>query len=142
MAAVVDLLEQQGIESLKQRGPLTHRPTLTGGHVDPVHPPQAIGDRFPPVCAVIGDGLCLYYCVLAARDIAHWLSTHNAKGAALTSAVADADLLNANSLRDQVRDQAQLQGVEEVVQRMCQSGRDGYPMLEEVDILAGLIGGV
>ncbi len=136
-AAVAQALE---VEYAQAVPPPTERPRLIIDHPPFMGPPH-LSDNEPFVCPVPPDGRCLYYCALALQDARAWLGTHDDHGRARDADRAEEDTRQAETMRMLVREKALMQGHQATYERLGKESAEGYPGLDEVDLVAAVLGG-
>jgi len=105
----------------------------------PVAPPQLAADV--PRVPVLPDGRCLYYCVVAGRDTAGWLESHDSAGRPINPLVAADDREAADRLRDRPVAELRETVSDAAADRLLGSGSGAYPGTDELAALSRVIGG-
>ncbi len=136
------LCASQAVEvAYARNAPLpTERLPLTIDHPEYMGPPH-LGSNQPHICPVYPDGRCLYYCALALKDARAWMATHDGHGAALETPQGQREAQEAEAIRSLVRCRATAIGDETSSTRLGQDGPAGYPGLDDVGLIADVLGG-
>ena len=87
---------------------------------EPSHAPH-LPEELTPV-PVPADGLCLYYCVVAARDLRRWRDTHDARGMSRLPGGMASDRQLALQVRDRLVQRLRLQGRDEWADKLLGEG--------------------
>ena len=120
------------LAALATHGAPLVRPTIPQGQSTFNAPPQ-LSDP---------DGLCLYHCCVAARDVASWrANTHN-NGCGVTQDVHRELCMRAGICTRQCHlSRARERGLHDVADRLEQEGPEGYPGLDDLALVADVVGG-
>ena len=119
----------------------TVRPVVSVATSPPGHAAH-LGDNDPVAVQVPADGMCLYYCAVACRDLGHWVSTHDAAtGLARDPAGRQRDVVSAAEVKDAVMMAAAECGDKKEADRLKQEGPAGYPGQETLLYLSKVLGG-
>ena len=97
-----------------------------------------LSDEDPPYAAVPRDGLCLYHCMNAAKDLKEWVSSHNSSGIAFDKHRVDRDIKTAQSIRAAMVEAIKGDDLE-TAERLAGEGVDAYPSQDEFGYVARLI---
>ena len=120
---------------------ITTRPDITVPHESPTIVAQ-LGPDDPVICPVYPDGMCLYYCVLAAQDALEWIRSHDRFGRALDPAHAASDIEKALAIKARLLQVIYKAGALSTHSRLEHGwGPDAYPGLDELKYVSSLIGG-
>ena len=126
--------------SLPRPNTITRRPRFDIVGAVPAGVPQ-LRDEIHPYVPVPADGMCLYYCAIAGRDLAQWLSQTNEEGVGLTEELRAEHRSRARRLRASMIDLAIASGNVEQGNRLTLEGIGGYPGSDEIPLLAQCISG-
>ena len=118
--------------------PLAERPTLTvrgllvpsGGH---------LSDDLP-VCPVLADSKCLFYCAVASHDAEKWVKTHGPRDEPKHVEQARRELQDAKATLELVADRAVSAGEPDVATRLRGQGTGSYTGLDEMKYMAKVMG--
>ena len=88
--------------------------------------PPHLGGRDPCRVRVPADGLCLYHCICASKNLREWLASHDANGHALDKLRAAQDVKDAKEVRAALIASCKEDHPETAV-RLAGSGPDAYP---------------
>ena len=92
------------------------------------------------IIPVPADGLCMYYCVHAARDI-NWMKNRHASGTSPDKYNEKEDAAQAQALRREFITFFVEKGNVEVPQRLAIPGSEGYPSTDEMPFLVEMLQG-
>jgi hypothetical protein len=100
-----------------------------------------LGPNDPVAVRVLADGRCLFYCLQAMRGAARWLKSHDEKGRPSSEAQAIAERNAAEDFRIDLVAFARSKGMEATATRLSSSGSRGFPGLDDIDLVAAMMGG-
>ena len=135
------LMEEAEIaDSLKQIEVVVNRPTCL--------PQMPVGSED---CVVPADGMCLYHCCTAVRDVHVWLRGRKPSGYAENPEQVNSDEDSARGVKREIlqiistraaagTQEAKAQAAETLV-RLELTSKEGYPGMDEMDYVAEFLGG-
>ena len=126
---------QSELAALATHGAPLVRPTIPQGQWTFNSPPQ-LSDPDVVRIPVPADGLCLYHCCVAARDVASWRANTHSNGCGVTPDVHREMCMRAASVRVNVISRARERGLHDVADRLAQDWPEGYPGLDDLAFLS------